>query len=75
MGTHGRGLVGHMLLGVAQYWNGQVEDGRLFGCAGKKGPVSFRLLHVFEFSGDKISRENVWCDLAAIQQQLGVRAA
>lgn len=52
-------------------WNGQIEDGRLFGCPGKKGPVSFRLLHVFEFSGEKISRENVWCDLSAIQQQLG----
>lgn len=56
-------------------WNGQVEDGRLFGCAGRKGPVSFRLLHVFEFSGDKISRENVWCDLSAIQQQLGAKVS
>lgn len=54
-------------------WNGQIEDGRLFGCPGKKGPVSFRLLHVFEFSDKKISRENVWCDLSAIQQQLGAR--
>lgn len=54
-------------------WNGQIEDGRLFGCPGKKGPVSFRLLHVFEFSDEKISRENVWCDLSAIQQQLGAR--
>lgn len=56
-------------------WNGVIEDGRLFGCPGRKGPVSFRLLHVFEFEGDKIRRENVWCDLAAIQQQLGVTAA
>ena len=54
-------------------WNGQIEDGRLFGCPGKSGRVSFRLLHVFEFAGDKISRENVWCDLSAIQQQLGAR--
>ena len=54
-------------------WNGHIEDGRLFGCEGKKGRVSFRLLHVFEFSGDKISRENVWCDLSAIQQQLGAK--
>lgn len=52
-------------------WNGQIENGRLFGCPGRKGPVSFRLLHVFEFAGDRISRENVWCDLSAIQQQLG----
>jgi hypothetical protein len=28
-----------------------------------------------QLEGDKIRRENVWCDLAAIQQQLGVRAA
>jgi ketosteroid isomerase-like protein len=54
-------------------WTGQIEDGRLFGCEGKRGKVSFRLLHVFEFRGDKISRENVWCDLAAIQQQLGAK--
>lgn len=52
-------------------WNGQIEDGRLFGCPGRHGKVSFRLLHVFEFAGAKIRRENVWCDLSAIQQQLG----
>jgi hypothetical protein len=56
-------------------WNGQIEDGRLFGCPGKRGPVSFRLLHVFEFAGEKISRENVWCDLFAIQQQLGAKVS
>jgi hypothetical protein len=56
-------------------WNGQIEDGRLFGCPGKRGPVSFRLLHVFEFAGEKISRENVWCDLSAIQQQLGAKVS
>jgi hypothetical protein len=56
-------------------WKGQVEDGRLFGCPGRKGPVSFRLLHVFELDGEKIKRENVWCDLAAIQEQLGMVAA
>lgn len=52
-------------------WHGVIEDGRIFGCPGRKGRVSFRLLHVFEFEGGKIRRENVWCDLAAIQQQLG----
>ncbi|MEO5670930.1 MAG: nuclear transport factor 2 family protein [Ramlibacter sp.] len=56
-------------------WNGRIDDGRLFGCAGRAGPVSFRLLHVFEFDGDKIKRENVWCDLAAIQSQLGMAEA
>ena len=56
-------------------WNGWIEDGRLFGCPGRHGQVSFRLLHVFEFEGEKIARENVWCDVAAIQQQLGMAAA
>ena len=52
-------------------WHGTIEDGRPFLCDGKSGPVSFRLLHVFEVRDGKIAREQVWCDLAAIQQQLG----
>lgn len=52
-------------------WEGRVEDGRPFLCDGKSGKVAFRLLHVFEFRGGKISREQVWCDLATIQRQLG----
>lgn len=53
-------------------WHGHIEDGRVFGCVGRSGQVSFRLLHVFEFEGEKIRRENVWCDLASIQAQLGL---
>lgn len=52
-------------------WHGTVEDGQPFLCGGKSGKVSFRLLHVFEFRDGKISREQVWCDLAAIQRHLG----
>jgi ketosteroid isomerase-like protein len=52
-------------------WHGHIADGRPFLCDGKSGAVSFRILHVFEFKDGKISRENVWCDLAAIQRQLG----
>lgn len=52
-------------------WHGRIEDGRPFLCNGRSGPVSFRLLHVFEIRDGKISREQVWCDLAAIQKQLG----
>lgn len=52
-------------------WNGHIADGQPFLCPGKSGPVSFRILHVFQFRDGKICRENVWCDLAAIQQQLG----
>lgn len=52
-------------------WHGTITDGALFLCPGKSGAVSFRLLHVFELEEGKIRREQVWCDLAAIQQQLG----
>ena len=52
-------------------WNGHIDDGRPSLCEGKRGPVSFRLLHVFEIRDGRIAREQVWCDLAAIQQQLG----
>ncbi|HZT05472.1 MAG TPA: nuclear transport factor 2 family protein [Chloroflexota bacterium] len=56
-------------------WHGRVKDGRPFLCEGKSGPVSFRLLHVFEVEDGKITREQAWCDLAAIQQQLGCTLA
>jgi ketosteroid isomerase-like protein len=52
-------------------WHGTIEDGKPFLCDGKRGPVSFRILHVFEIRGGKITREQAWCDLAAIQEQLG----
>ncbi len=40
-----------------------------FGPDGK--PVNFRLLHVCEFDGDRISREQVWLDVSAIRMQAG----
>jgi ketosteroid isomerase-like protein len=52
-------------------WRGHIEDGSIFLCDGKSGPVSFRLLHVFELEDGRITREAAWCDLAAIQRQLG----
>ncbi|HXG35573.1 MAG TPA: nuclear transport factor 2 family protein [Dehalococcoidia bacterium] len=52
-------------------WHGHMDDGAPFLCDGKSGKVSFRLLHVFEVRDGKITREQAWCDLAAIQQQLG----
>lgn len=67
---HGDGFVVDEVI-----WHGQVKDGRPFLCDGRSGPVSFRMLHLFEFDGGRISREQVWCDLAAIQQQLGVSQA
>jgi len=38
-----------------------------FGSEGK--PVDFRLLHVCEFDGELISREQVWLDVNAIRAQ------
>jgi ketosteroid isomerase-like protein len=54
-------------------WHGRVVDGRPFLMKGASGEVSFRLLHVFELSDGRISSEQVWCDLAALQRQLGVQ--
>ena len=44
--------------------------GTFLGLPGNGRRVRFRILHVFEFKDDLISRENVWFDGAAIQQQL-----
>jgi ketosteroid isomerase-like protein len=66
-----RRLYGEDFLIDETLWRGHIADGRPFLCDGKSGNVSFRLLHVFEIRDGKIGREQVWCDLAAIQQQLG----
>lgn len=51
-------------------WKG-TAPGRPFGLEGRGRPLEFRLFHVIEFSDNgKIEREQVWVDLAAIQQQL-----
>ena len=51
-------------------WRGKAP-GRPFGLEGKGRNLEFRLLHVIEFARNgNIRRENVWIDLAAIQQQL-----
>lgn len=51
-------------------WKGRAP-GRPFGLEGRNRPLTFRLLHVVEFteSGD-IQREQVWIDMAALMQQL-----
>ncbi|HEY7062925.1 MAG TPA: nuclear transport factor 2 family protein [Chloroflexota bacterium] len=66
-----RRLYGEDFLIDETIWHGHVRDGHVFLCDGKSGPVSFRLLHVFELRDGRIGRESVWCDLAAIQRQLG----
>jgi ketosteroid isomerase-like protein len=70
-----RRLYGDDFLVDESVWHGHVANGRLFGLEGRSGPVSFRLLHVFELQEGKITNEAVWCDLAAIQRQLGATVA
>ena len=65
-----RRLYGENFLVDDSVWTG-TATGRPFGFEGRGRPLEFRLLHVLEFSdaGD-IKRENVWLDMASIQQQL-----
>lgn len=66
-----RRLYGENFVVDEALWHGRVENGRVFFMDGRSGKVSFRLLHVFELRGGKIAAEQVWCDLAALQLQLG----
>ena len=51
-------------------WEGKAP-GKPFGLEGRDRPLSFRLLHVLEFTeSGQIAREQVWIDMAAILQQL-----
>lgn len=63
-------LYGENFLVDESQWEG-TAPGRPFGLEGRNRPLSFRLLHVVEFTETgQIQRENVWIDLAAILQQL-----
>lgn len=65
-----RRLYGENFMIDDSIWAG-IAKGSPFGIEGKGRPLEFRLLHVLEFGDDgHIKRENVWLDLAAIQQQL-----
>jgi hypothetical protein len=68
--TSRRRLYGENFMVDDSVWSG-IAKGRPFGFEGRNRPLQFRLLHVLEFTdrGD-IARENVWLDIAAIQQQL-----
>ena len=51
-------------------WEGRAP-GRPFGLDGRNRPLTFRLLHVVEFTPQgQIQREQVWLDMAAIIRQL-----
>ena len=47
-----------------------VVTGTMLGLPGNGRTITFRILHVWEFSGGLISGENVWLDDHAIHQQL-----
>ena len=65
-----RRLYGDNFMVDDSIWTG-VAKGMPFGIEGRGRPLEFRLLHVLEFNDEgEISRENVWLDLASIQQQL-----
>lgn len=65
-----RRLYGEDFLVDESIWRGRAA-GRPFGLEGRGRPLEFRLLHVVEYAPDgRMARENVWVDLAAIQQQL-----
>jgi ketosteroid isomerase-like protein len=66
-----RRLYGEDFVVDESMWHGKVANGRPFLMDGKSGSVSFRLLHIFEVHDGKITNEQVWCDLAALQRQLG----
>ena len=43
--------------------------GEMLGIPGNGRRVTFKIFHVFEFTGDRISREQVWIDSGAIVAQ------
>jgi hypothetical protein len=47
-----------------------VVRGEFLGMPGNGKRVTFRMLHVWEFKGDAMSRENVWLDGGSIAAQL-----
>jgi predicted ester cyclase len=63
-------LYGEGFLIDESVWEGKAP-GKPFGIEGHNRPLTFRLLHVMEFTeAGQIQREQVWVDLAAIIQQL-----
>ena len=65
-----RRLYGENFMVDDSIWSG-VAKGKPFGFEGRGRPLEFRLLHVLEFTdAGNIRRENVWLDIASIQQQL-----
>jgi hypothetical protein len=63
-------LYGENFMVDESLWTGRAP-GRPFGLEGHNRPLTFRILHVVEFTeSGQIQREQVWLDMAAILQQL-----
>jgi hypothetical protein len=63
-------LYGEGFLVDESLWQGRAP-GRPFGLEGRNRPLTFRILHVVEFTDDgQMQREQVWLDMAAVLQQL-----
>lgn len=68
--TPTRRLYGENFLVDESFWEGRAP-GRPFGVEGRNRPLSFRLLHVIEFTEQgQIQKEQVWIDALAIIKQL-----
>lgn len=55
---------------VMEHQTSGTVPGEFLGIPGNGRPVTFRLLHVWEFRDGLISRENVWLDGASVVAQL-----
>lgn len=58
---------------VIEHWSTGLFPHGFMAAPASEHPVSFRMLHVFEFRGEAISRENVWLDTGGILAQLQPR--
>jgi ketosteroid isomerase-like protein len=67
--TSVRRLHGENFLVDESVWRGKAV-GQPFGLDGRGRRLEFRMLHVVEFDGEQIRREQVWVDLAAVLRQL-----
>ena len=72
--TSVRRLHGENLAVYEGMWWGRFV-GALFGPARPDLTVRYRVLHALELRADRIARETVWHDLAAIQRQLAAEEA
>ncbi len=55
---------------VAEHEATCVVNGSFLGVPGNGRRVTFRMLHVFDFTEEKISREQIWLDGGSIVAQL-----